>query len=179
MIDYKYEFNEWLESEQNKQNNRKTYRKKFIGSRGYPHFDSTVSLDNAEQIGKLQQFTYSPKSLLQWKFLPFIRKDQRNRKFKHNLAKLRPIASTDQKQYTHIKSRPIMYASHYDACVFSFIGFILTRYYEEELGGRNLTNNVIAYRSIKGFNNISFAKQAFDFMEKSNELKICDRRRSY
>jgi RNA-directed DNA polymerase len=164
MIDYRFEFEDWLNAEFAKQRSQKPYLKKFIGARGYPHFDTTINLFSAEQVGSLRKSFSSSSAIKQWKFLPFIRKDQRNRRYRHKIIPS-PVEHRDQKKFTHIKSRPIMYASHHDACLFALLNSILAKPYEQEIANRALSENVIAYRSIKGANNITFAKKAFDFME--------------
>lgn len=170
MIDYKYEYQEWIDSETRRQRTKKQFQKKFIGSRGYPHFDTLINLFNSEHIGKLQKLMASEVAILRWKFMPFVRKDQRNRRYRHKPVSYQPVRHRNQKKYTHIKSRPIMYASHYDACLFAFTNFILSKPYEDELVNRGLEKNVIAYRSIAGSNNVTYAKQAFDYMQSKDEF---------
>ncbi len=173
MIDYKYEFDHWLRSEQLKLKKRASFKKKFIGSRGYPHFDTLLSIYDANHIGILQHNFTDPKNLLKWRFLPFIRNDQRNRRYRKKPAVASPIKHRNQKLYSHIKSRPIMYASHHDACLYSFFNFIISKRYEEKLQTLRLEESVLAYRSIKGQNNIDFAKKAFDFIGSTSSDWAC------
>jgi RNA-directed DNA polymerase len=169
MLDHKFLFNQWLSGEYEKQKKKSRYRKKFIGARKYPHLDATISPYDAEQIGLLEH-RISKQSIENWNFLPFIRRDQRNRRYRHKKKELvalsSPIASRNQKKYTHIKSRPIMYASHQDASLLAYISFVLTPYYEAELEKRKLMSKVIAYRRLKRKNNVHFAHNAFKFMDK-------------
>lgn len=173
MIDYKYEFDQWMHHEQQKMKLHGAFKKKFIGSRGYPHFDATVSIQDPIQTAILQERLTAPNKILQWKFMPFVRKDQRNRRYRKKPIAPSPIEHRNQKLYPHIKSRPIMYASHHDACLYSFFNFVIGSRYEAILVSKGLQESVLAYRSIKGRNNIDFAKQAFDYLSSREQDWAC------
>lgn len=173
MIDYRYEFEQWLYGEQKKLKSRASFKKKFIGSRGYAHFDTLLNIHDARHIGVLQYNFADPENLLKWRFMPFIRKDQRNRRYRRKPADTGPVKHRNQKLYSHIKSRPIMYASHHDACLYSFFNFIINSRYEAALNDRGLHESILAYRSIKGHNNIDFAKKAFDYLSSDKSDWAC------
>lgn len=168
MLNDKYSFDLWLQHESDRQRKKTRYRKKFIGSRKYPHFDSTISLADAEQIGILRHKLIDKGAAESWNFYPFIKREQRNRKYRHNGEGHSPgsaFSSRNQKKFTHIKSRPIMYASHQDACVLAYSSFLLSKLFELEVQRRKIGKNVIAYRSIRGKNNVNFAHDAFRFLD--------------
>lgn len=173
MIDYPYEFDQWLDNEHRKLKSRASFKKKFIGSRGYAHFDTQININDANHIGLLRHNFTDPENLLRWKFMPFVRKDQRNRKYRVKPAEISPLKHRNQKLYSHIKSRPIMYASHRDACLYSFLNFIISSRYEAALDDRKLSQTVLAYRSIKGQNNVDFAKKAFEYLNSDQSDWAC------
>lgn len=171
MINYSYQFEQWLKSERKKGQKRpKPYPQKgFIGSRGYFHFDKTISIYNPAQINRLKQKLTSKETLSHWPFFPFIRQDQRNKRIRYKkINSIQPLALELE---TYIKSRKIMYASHQDACLFSFINYILEKSYEKELRERGIENNIIAYRSL-GKGNVQLSKQTFDFSKEQEEF-VC------
>lgn len=173
MIDYRHEFDQWLDGERKKLKSRASFKKKFIGSRGYAHFDTLLSIHDAGHIGVLEHNFTHTSNLLKWKFMPFVRNDQRNRRYRRKPADTGPVKHRNQKLYSHIKSRPIMYASHHDACLYSFFNFIIDSRYEAVLKDRGLNETVLAYRSIKGHNNIDFAKKAFDYLSSDKSDWAC------
>lgn len=173
MIDYRYEFDQWLDSERKKLKSRASFKKKFIGSRGYAHFDTLININDANHVGVLQYNFADAENLLKWRFMPFVRKDQRNRRYRRKPADTGPVKHRNQKLYSHIKSRPIMYASHHDACLYSFLNFIINSRYETTLKDRGLCETALAYRSIKAHNNIDFAKKAFDYLKSDKSDWSC------
>jgi hypothetical protein len=54
--------------------------------------------------------------------------------------------------------------------VYSFLGHLLNKPYEDRLDALKLGNKVIAYRSVDGKNNINFAKEAFDHIKKVDDV---------
>lgn len=60
------------------------------------------------------------------------------------------------------KIRDIFYSSYFDWYIYSFYSFLLSKEYEKLILTQNLTNNILAYRSIDWKNNIDFAKDAFE-----------------
>lgn len=149
-----YYIDEWLK------NQRYNRRKPFVGSRGYKHFDLPISLKQYSTKGDLRNSLIDIESLKQHKYYPLIRKDKYTKRYTINNQKELIIER---------KCRPIMYAAHRDAPVFSFYGFILRRVYEREIASTpGLSECVIAYRKIprkdipsRNKSNIDFAKEAF------------------
>ncbi|WP_303675199.1 antiviral reverse transcriptase Drt2, partial [Vampirovibrio chlorellavorus] len=113
------------------------YRKK-----NYPHFDTALPYKVAHD------YVTNPDNIRQHAFFPFLSFEQKIRRFKK-----KP------------KTRPIKFASHRDGYIFSYYAHLLTQPYEDLLKSANLDKVVLAYRSGIG-NNITFAKEAFDQIER-------------
>lgn len=69
----------------------------------------------------------------------------------------RPTAGT-----TELKKRPIMYASHRDACILSFYSTKLTSLLERIYADESLGSNIVGYRKL-GQSNFHFSAKALDF----------------
>lgn len=174
MINYPEQVSAWLKSERQKASSSHRFKKGFIGARLYSHFDAPISLkDNPATIKKLEHRLSHVEYLRTWPFFPFILHHQRIRRYRHK-EKVDPeksaIAHRDQKKSTHLKSRPIMVAAHQDACLLAFQSFAISPYYEKLLAKEGLQDNVVAYRSIEGKNNVDFAKKAFEYMQSHDEM---------
>lgn len=67
------------------------------------------------------------------------------------------------------KKRPIKLAAHLDAAIYAHYGRILSAAYEADLIARGIGDCVIAFRRAggPGRNNISFAKEVFDFIDQN------------
>ncbi|MCY4228392.1 MAG: reverse transcriptase/maturase family protein [Gammaproteobacteria bacterium] len=117
----------------------------------YPHFDSPISLDEANSL------VADPVRVAHHKFYPFI---QYNDEWK-------PFRPKDSKEEIPKKSRPIRYAARRDAYIFTYYRRILSKLYENKLTELKIGQCPIAYRKIvnesnRGKCNIDFAKDAFD-----------------
>lgn len=123
--------------------------------RRYLHFDSPLSLKNAEKIAT------NPDIVKSHSFYPFIAFSDLTKKifFDKNAVK---IKSKD-------KIRPISYASHVDSAIYSYYSNTLSKNYEKILSEHDLTTSVMAFRSL-GKSNIDFAKKIFTEIE---ERKYC------
>jgi hypothetical protein len=124
----------------------------------YPHFDAHVSLKKIESIAN------DPERVAKRAFLPFIKYTQRWQPFRKKPTK------------PSKKERDIRYASRIDAAIFARYRALLSELYERELERKGLNHVAIAYRKIpagedsgKGKCNIHFAKDAFDYIRKSDE----------
>ena len=131
-------------------------RPAWFTRRGYLHFDHPVGLGVAEKI------VANPDRVARHSFFPFIRYEILSFKVKSN---------DDGALQSKEKVRPIAYASHLDAHIYSYYSANLAQCYEEELKVRGIAENVTAFRSL-GKSNIEFAKQAFDKIEEKWTPKI-------
>lgn len=164
-------FQKWFEDQYAKTDRRRSHPKKFIGVRN-AHIDGKItpqSIMSGRGRGRqLRELLTDPDKLAAHPFLPFLKQGKRERKF------VRPPKSYtgwEQNKFPHIKYRPIMYAGHMDACIFSFHDYELGKLYEAELAMRGLTEHVIAYRSIDGKSNVDFAHEAFQELTQRSD---CD-----
>lgn len=107
-----------------------------------------------------------PENVARHSFYPFIRIDAKENRFRHPKNRVKGSRHRERE----IKRRPIDYASHGDALVYSWYANLISDAYESELAIRGIGTNVIAYRAIKtvdGFTAMStahFAQDAFTFM---------------
>ena len=175
-MDRSYLFEKWLDAQAAKASSKRKHAKRFIGERGYPHLDGKLFYprigNNVEQAAWLKEVVTQDDKLNSHAFLPFVRSDQRQRRFReppHDYVYSSACGDRDQKKFPYLKSRPIMYASHRDACIFSIYSYCLEAEYEKVLVSRGLQDCVIAYRSIDGKNNVDFARYAFEEMSKREE----------
>lgn len=114
--------------------------------RHYLHFDSPIG------FRKTQAVTTNPQTLAQHAFYPFISLDITSKSVKKD---------TEQKLVEKKKERQVAYASHLDSHIYSYYAEQLQERYEAYLLQKNLSNSVLAFRSL-GKCNIKFAKEAFD-----------------
>ena len=172
----------WLEWQKSR-SQRKGYSRPFIGSRNYPHFDSPISLTNKSGIGKLMSKFDDPAQLAMWSFFPFVKYTRNIRRFRFPptdsevngvaspvILPPPPSKSRNQKKFTHLKTRPLMAAAHQDACVFSLYNHVLEKTFESSLVKDGLTENVLAYRSLGGRNNVSFAHDVFEHISEVDNV---------
>ena len=123
--------------------------------RRYLHFDTPLSIKNAEKIAT------NPNSVKSHSFYPFISYSNVTKKIFFDKSAVK-IKSKN-------KIRPISYASHADSAIYSYYSNILSNNYEKLLSDHGLSKNVIAFRSL-GKSNIDFAKKIFTEIE---ERKYC------
>ncbi|UYH52088.1 reverse transcriptase/maturase family protein [Candidatus Kirkpatrickella diaphorinae] len=69
------------------------------------------------------------------------------------------------------KFRPISYPSHRDACILAYYAHILSRALDVVYKGKNISNNVIAYRPL-GQANYHFAAEAMSFAQAHSPATI-------
>lgn len=119
---------------------------------GYSHFDKKIGLNSA------WNYITNPEKVATHSFLPFIHYDQVFYKFSKKKGK----------DKVKDKIRPICYSSHIDRCIYQYYGYLLNEKYNEYVYKYGISNSVVAYRTNLHKNNIHFAKEAFDFMKKSD-----------
>jgi hypothetical protein len=106
---------------------------RILEKRQYPHFDPIVRLDDARK-----EIIFDEKKVSQYSFSPLIRfiKEERRRKY---------VEQFDQRRI-ETKRRPISYASHLDAMIYSWYCAILNEEYQQTLREIGISECVIAYR---------------------------------
>ncbi|MBX3365181.1 MAG: group II intron reverse transcriptase domain-containing protein [Phycisphaeraceae bacterium] len=125
--------------------------------RGYPHFDRPLDLEQAQRL------VMDPGAVAERGFLPFLAFDIEQRRYKK---------CADGTRRMDVKRRPVAFASHSDAAIFSYYAYLLKLPYEEELRNRGLTENVIAYRRfVPPKCNIHFAHEAIAEIERRGDCE--------
>lgn len=125
---------------------------KWFKRRGYRHFDRPVCEIFAAKVIDPNFVTQHPFSPL----LHYIKETKRYDKEKKKVA---------------TKPRPIMYASHRDACVLSYYSRTLDDHLDTFYKALGIDKNVVAYRS-PGLGNYSLAAAAFRFAVQHSPVVI-------
>ncbi|WP_404479330.1 reverse transcriptase/maturase family protein [Novosphingobium sp. BL-52-GroH] len=119
--------------------------------RGYLHFDVPVKPDFAAAL--------SPAGVATHVWSPLIHYTKVEKRYKLNERKTVP------------KERPIMFASHRDACILSKYSAHLVARLDDWYAATGLDDTVIAYRSL-GQSNYHFAKRVEDFVRSHPSLTV-------
>ena len=127
-------------------------QEKWFKPRGYRHFDAPVGGTYATKI-------CDPQFVAQHSWLPLI----------HYVKRIKRYKKLDKK--TVYKDRPIMFASHRDACILSKYSFDLSRQLDKKYIQLGLEKNVIAYRKL-GLANYHFSSDAFQFTQRYEQCVI-------
>lgn len=123
------------------------------GKRQYLHFDNRIlhlTRKDAESV-------WNPGDVAKHDFYPFIR-------FTKSVKRYKRIPGT-RKSRRETKLRPIEYAAHFDALIYSWYSELISERYESRIAAEDISDNVIAYRSLQGRNNVDFASEVFDFVK--------------
>ena len=124
--------------------------------RGYVHFDAPVGKAFAEKV-------LDPAFVAKHSWLPLIHYTKRTKRYK---------AKKGNKGKTVFKDRPIMYASHRDACILSKYAWDLTTALDAHYETFGLGQHVIAYRKL-GRANYHFSADAFKFARAKPSVVLC------
>lgn len=117
--------------------------------RGYLHFDEPVSARTARVIAT------SSNTVAKWPFLPFLR---------HDIELMRTREDTRGSFTERPKVRPICYAAHKDAAIYTWYGSMLTESYEQRLTELGLAACVTAFRPNSGKSNLDHAAEVFQWI---------------
>jgi len=115
--------------------------------RRYIHFDPPIGCDKATTI------VTDSKKVASHSFYPLISYHVTTKKLKRDEA--------TGKLVPKIKQRPISYAAHVDSHIYSYYTCVLSDLYEKALLENNISECVLAFRSL-GKSNIEFAFDAFN-----------------
>ena len=140
----------------------------WIKIKKYPHIGLPIT---SQKLRGVISYIRNKKKISRHAFLPLIRKTQKKHRY---------ITNEKGKKHRIVKLRPISYASHLDALIYSYYAKSLGIQYETYIKKHHLENHVIAYRSVPKLShsnkcNIDFAKDAFDYIKKNisnNELTV-------
>jgi hypothetical protein len=120
--------------------------------RRYRHFDRPVCEKFAEKVQQpsfVAEHSFSP-------FIHYVKADKRYKKREHK---------------TEVKERPIMYASHRDACIYSWYSSQLNAHLEAFYKQHGTSDCVLAYRAL-GKGNYDFACEAHVFATANAPVEI-------
>lgn len=116
--------------------------------RGYIHFDSPLGQATAEKL------VTNTQTVATHAFYPFLR-------YTVETKKIEKDKTTGKVIHKPPKERPISFAAHSDAHIYSYYAYQLTLPYEEQLIKAGLSNAILAFRPL-GKSNIEFADEAFE-----------------
>ncbi len=126
----------------------------WFRARGYLHFDHPVKFETAQKV------VTSPKRVASHAFFPLI-------SYAVESTKISKDKKTKQVTVKY-KERPIAYSSHMDSHIYSYYALQLANLYEIKLKENNLSNSILAFRSL-GKSNIDFAHDAFQKIKSTGE----------
>jgi len=118
------------------------------------HFDNRIWFPEFKDSFK--RFISNPDKVSAHSFYPFLKVILETKRIKYN--------PTIHKRQLKPKRRPICYAAHFDALIYSFYSTFLSEKYEEFVAKNQLQKSVLAYRSLE-LCNIDFAKEVFNYIE--------------
>lgn len=150
----------------------------WFKERGYLHLTNKISV---REKSRIENYISDPKKVSAHKFSPLIYKEIVQRRYKK--VKRNGIITRSHKEIKYSKTkptkkiRPILFASHIDASIYSYYTHKkLSPIYEDYLRKKpKLSECISAYRRIKTDdnlshkNNIHFAKDVFDEIKKREE----------
>lgn len=126
----------------------------------YAHFDYRTDLSKV--INRVK----NPEWVSHHGFYPFIHYQVIFHKYKRQ--EVQECAKGKKEQ----KTRDICYASHIDRCILQYYCYNMNEIYNYRIKEYNIDDVPIAYRSDLGKNNIHFAKEAIDFINKYSDCFI-------
>ena len=124
--------------------------------RGYRHFDLPVD-------DKFTAHAMDPTFVSRHSFSPLLHFTKSESKYKKDPVTGRRAITT--------KDRPIKYASHRDACILSYYAHQLNQLLEERYVADDISDSVIAYRSL-GRGNYHFSAEVLAFARKNAPVTI-------
>jgi RNA-directed DNA polymerase len=150
-------YDRWVERERkNYDTKTRRYRKK-----GYKHFDPKIFFP--DYIEDYRVKFSNPRKIFEWSYLPLIKVVSSTPRYRYD--------DSIDKMAIKFKDRPLAYAGHGDALLYSFAAFYLNEKYEERIKVLGISECVYAYRSLDHKNNIDFAKEVFDFIKAKGPCK--------
>lgn len=143
----------------------------------YPHIGKPITI---KDYSRVKMYVNNPDKIREHSFLPFIHKTILKRKFRadKNIIGKNPSGKR-QRIREKPKDRPIFFASHLDAMIFSKYNSILIVAYEKYIEDKPFNESIVAYRKIpvikgeKGNRcNIDFTKTAFEYIKSNQDRKL-------
>ena len=140
---------------------KKEERVASLSKRKYLHFDRFIDFEKNKskiisQLSKTDIIAKHP-------FYPFISSSVETPRYKQILNK-----DGTKSREIDIKIRPIAYASHFDALIYSWYSTVLTKFYEEKLEDWQIKDCVLAYLET-GKSNIDYSLEIFSYIKSKGE----------
>jgi len=150
-------FEKWLEKEK-----RAAQAKK----RKYYHFDPKINIER--NVSFFNSFFQNPSNITKHSFYPFLKSEIATPRYKKtgNLK-----ANGKLERVKAIKSRPIAYAAHFDAFIYSWYATYLNNNYESKIKDWEINDCILAYRRLNACN-IHFAKEVFAFIKQLGDCVV-------
>ncbi|WP_345954569.1 reverse transcriptase domain-containing protein [Mucilaginibacter sp. PAMB04168] len=121
----------------------------------YTHFDRPFDVEKG--LIKLKNLLKDPsgKGIARHPFFPFLKIFIKTPRYRYQ---------DELSSYgLDTKERPISFAAHFDALIFTYFDLMLKRKYQQYIRGKGFSECVLAYRDdLDGKCNIQFAKEIFD-----------------
>lgn len=125
--------------------------------RRYLHFDPRIHVLAESHAAKILDPGYVDRN----SFYPLIRDTKEQRRYK----------KIEGKKVIAKKARPISYAAHNDALIYSFYTWILNEAYEKFIIDIGIGENVLAYRRT-GKSTLDFASEVFKFISNTKDCVV-------
>ena len=145
----------------------------WIKLKRYPHIGFPLKHKN---IPYLESYIKNQDKIKSHSFLPFIRRDLFQRRFR---VTNHEDSNTKRQRKKDIKKREILFASHFDAQIYSYYSYLLINKYNELLKTKAFNDAVVAYRKLPLFEgskknkcNIDFALDAFTFIKNNQDRDL-------
>ncbi len=142
----------------------------------YPHIGHPLTRKDKY---KIISYVTNENKIAKHKFTPLLHRTKYQRKFRA-IPKPKPEAiGKRNREAKSPKERPLFYASHLDAMVYSYYQFQLNKLYERYMKDKDYSVSAVAYRKIpikekskKCKCNIEFARDSFKFIQNNQNRRL-------
>ena len=148
----------------------------WIKFKKYPHIGFPLE---HKDIAILENYIMDVNKISKHSFLPFLHRTIFQRKFRANNGGLLNKSKKRTRVKLEDKAREIFFASHFDAQIYSYYSYLLSKKYETLLKTKSFDKAVVAYRKIeiagkKGKQkcNIDFALETFQFIKDNQDKEL-------
>lgn len=154
-----------------------THIEEWFKIKKYPHIGKPITIKDYD---KVRRYVSNPIVIKKHSFLPFLHKTIVKRKYRPDteVTERNPSGKKCRKKQSP-KERPISFASHLDAMVFSKYSSILGIAYERYLEQKPFSDSIVAYRKIPVVTgekpnkcNIHFAESVFEYIKNNKDKKL-------